>query len=286
MKYEHDDKPSWSQMMISPSSYSKQYHQARDTWATRPARLSHPSIMCMLFCRMCVSRVTVATSSLDTAFWPCSSAFGTHLDGLGHAVKDGYFYNGIPISEEIETVYDVNNAFFSKENNYEPPLEQQNRTVVHQQLRTLGLDNVPPIATRGIVLNMLEVYGDDEKVKTATGEEHLPAGFIITPEKVQEALELQGLIIEKGDVVLFHTGWEQALWLKDQAQYDIGTPGIGLEAAQYLICHQILAAGADTWCVMILKTHLLPPVASADSSRRAIRTCRVLHTNEPSGKMR
>ena len=222
--------------------------------------------MRMLCCRMCASRVKVSSTSLDTAFWPCSSAFGTHLDGLGHAVKDGYFYNGIPISEEIETVYDVKNAFFSEEENYATPLEQQNRTVVHQQLRTLGLDNVPPIATRGIVLNMLEVYGDDEKIKTATGEEHLPAGYIITPEKVQEALELQGLVIEKGDVVLFHTGWEGALWLKDQAQYDSGSPGIALEAAQYLICHQVLAAGADTWCAMTLKIHLLPTAASADSS--------------------
>ena len=217
---------------------------------------------------MCASRVKVSSSSLDMTFMPCSSAFGTHLDGLGHAFKDGFFYNGIPISEEIETVYGVRNAYFSKEGEYDPPLEQQNQTVVHQQLKTLGLDNVPPIATRGIVLNMLEVYGEDEKIATANGEEHLPAGFIITPEKVQEALELQGLEIQKGDVVLFHTGWEGALWLKDQAQYDSGEPGIGLDAAQYLICHQVLAVGADTWCaIMMLKAHVLslslaPPLSS------------------------
>jgi kynurenine formamidase len=189
-------------------------------------------------------------SSLDTLLLPCSTAIGTHIDGLGHQYDKttGNFYNGIPLSEMIETLYDLPNPYFGQEATFDPPLEPQNKTILHQQLKKLGLQNLPPIVTRGIVLNMLEVYDAETKRTNDDGVEYLPARLVITPEKVQEALDRQGLQIEQGDVVLFHTGWEEALWRKDNDQFESGEPGIGVDAARFLICHQVFAVGADNWC--------------------------------------
>jgi len=52
-------------------------------------------------------------------------------------------------------------------------------------------------------------------------------------------------------VVIFHTGWG-SLWIKDNAKFNANAPGIGLEAAQYLVDREIVMAGADTWSVEVV----------------------------------
>jgi len=78
-------------------------------------------------------------------------------------------------------------------------------------------------------------------------------GTPIVPEKtefsvadIQKALDLQGIAIQKGDVVLFNTGWLELLG-KDNKKFLAVEPGIGMEAAKWLVDKQIVAFGGDTW---------------------------------------
>jgi kynurenine formamidase len=57
--------------------------------------------------------------------------------------------------------------------------------------------------------------------------------------------------IEKGDIVLFHTGWVKLLG-KDDARYNRAEPGLGKEGALYLVDKGVAAVGADTWGLEVL----------------------------------
>ncbi|MDG1381766.1 MAG: ribonucleoside-diphosphate reductase subunit alpha, partial [Flavobacteriales bacterium] len=67
-------------------------------------------------------------------------------------------------------------------------------------LTKLGIENVPPIVARGIVLDMAGHYGVS----------HLEAGQYFTVDDVKAVAKKQGTPIREGDVVLFHTGWTDA----------------------------------------------------------------------------
>ena len=60
-------------------------------------------------------------------------------------------------------------------------------------------------------------------------------------------MKKQGInAIEKGDVVLFYTGWTKLIG-KDNKRYNNGEPGLGVEGARYLAGLGVVAIGADTW---------------------------------------
>ena len=59
-------------------------------------------------------------------------------------------------------------------------------------------------------------------------------------------MKRQGITsIEKGDVVLFHTGWLTLLG-KDNARFGSVGPGLGIEGARYLASLRVAMVGADT----------------------------------------
>ena len=133
---------------------------------------------------------------------------GTQLNGIGHIGIDYVYYNGNRAADFVTV----------------------------EGVKKLGLEKVPPIVTRGVVLDMTAVYGAP-----------------IVPEKtefsvadIQKALDLQGIAIQKGDVVLFNTGWLELLG-KDNKKFLAVEPGIGMEAAKWLVDKQIVAFGGDTW---------------------------------------
>ena len=71
----------------------------------------------------------------------------------------------------------------------------------------------------------------------------LNMGEEITVADVQAALQKQNIAessIQPGDGVFFHTGWS-SLWMKDNAKFNEGEPGIGLEVARWCVAE---AAGA------------------------------------------
>ncbi|OWQ86910.1 polyketide cyclase [Roseateles aquatilis] len=133
---------------------------------------------------------------------------GTQLNGIGHIGIDNVYYNGHH-AKDFVTVEGVTK---------------------------LGVEKVPPIVTRGVVLDMAEFYGadvvDDDKEFSVAD--------------LQAVCEKQGIEIRKGDVVLFNTGW-LGLIGKENERFLSVEPGIGMEAARWLADRGIVAFGGDTW---------------------------------------
>ncbi len=144
---------------------------------------------------------------------------GTQFDGLGHigirTAEGDRYYNGVK-GEELHGP---------------------------AGLEKLGIENVKPFFTRGILVN-LEAY----KGKM------LELGYEVTVDDIKGALQKQGFdaeTISSGDVVLLHTGWG-SLWGKENAKFNSGEPGIGLEAARWLVGKGVAVVGADTWAVEVV----------------------------------
>jgi kynurenine formamidase len=144
---------------------------------------------------------------------------GTQLDGLGHVGvrigSDDYFYNGFRRSE------------FGKA----------------YGLEKLGIQNVGPIFTRGVLVD----------VAAYRGVERLQPGEVITPRDIEGALQNEQVQVQQADVVLFRTGHAK-LWMKDNATYIQGEPGLGMAAGQWLVDHEVVLVGSDTFA-----TEVVPP---------------------------
>ncbi|WP_282132596.1 cyclase family protein [Cellulophaga baltica] len=133
---------------------------------------------------------------------------GSQINGLAHYGRDNVHYNGHKV-EDFLTVSGV---------------------------KKLGLEKLPPIVTRGVVLDMRSYYNQDI----------VKEGTVFTVEDIEKVAKKQGIEIRKGDVVLFYTGWTKLMG-KDDKRYLAGGPGIGTEAAHYLGKKGVVAAGADNW---------------------------------------
>jgi kynurenine formamidase len=57
--------------------------------------------------------------------------------------------------------------------------------------------------------------------------------------------------IERGDVVLLHTGWLNVAET-DKAKFMAGEPGLGVGGARYLAELGAVAVGADNWALEVL----------------------------------
>lgn len=136
---------------------------------------------------------------------------GSQIDGLGHLGVDHVYYNGNKASDFAQA----------------------------SGLTKLGIEKVPPIVTRGVMLNMSEFYGQDI----------VQEGTAYTEADIKAAAEAQGVEIREGDVVLFHSGWLDLLkeGTRDAARYGSVEPGLGKSGAEYLAGIGVIAIGADTW---------------------------------------
>ncbi len=82
----------------------------------------------------------------------------------------------------------------------------------------------------------------------------LNMGEEITVADVQAALQQQSIAessIQPGDGVFFNTGWG-SLWMKDNAKFNEGEPGIGLDVARWCVAKQLALVGADTWATEVV----------------------------------
>lgn len=136
---------------------------------------------------------------------------GPQIDGLGHIGVKHTYYNGFKDSD------------FAKADG----------------LTKLGIEKLPPMVTRGVVLDMAKFYG----------QEIVKEGTPYTKEDIVAAAEQQGVEIKKGDTVLFHSGWLNLLdeATKDHERYVSVEPGLGITGAEYLAEIGVVAIGADTW---------------------------------------
>src|SRR5262249_62270377 len=72
-------------------------------------------------------------------------------------------------------------------------------------------------------------------------------GTAFNRAEIEGAMKRQGVkSIERGDVVLFHTGWTKLIG-KDNKRYGSVEPGLGVEGARFLAERGVAAVGADTW---------------------------------------
>lgn len=135
---------------------------------------------------------------------------GTHIDGLGHIAHHGCMFGNYRAEDVSGVLTGV------------PPL---------------GIDKDPPVACRGV---LLDICG-------ALGVESLEAAHEITVSEIKICLERQGTELRRGDCVLIRTGWERHA--DDHATYlglRRGAPGPGPEAARFLADRGMTLAGSDT----------------------------------------
>jgi kynurenine formamidase len=138
---------------------------------------------------------------------------GTHLDGLGHIGIGVQAYNGYPYTDIVTT----------------------------DGLTRLGIEGVPPIMTRGVLLDIARLKNVETLADT----------YAITAKDLDDASALQGVAVEPGDALLIHTGWGR-LWMIDNARYAASEPGINLEGAAWCTDRRVCVIGADTWAVEVV----------------------------------
>jgi len=142
---------------------------------------------------------------------------GSQIDGLGHMGVNHVYYNGNKASD----------------------------FVTPKGLEKLSIDKLPPIVSRGILLNVAALLGQDI----------LPAGTAINSTEIKAAAKAAGVKIEAGDVVLLHTGWLQMM-SSDPEKFMAGQPGLGVDGAKYLASLGVVAVGADNWALEVLPAEI------------------------------
>ncbi len=156
------------------------------------------------------------------------SHVGTHLDGLGHiGIKDCY-YNQTPMGKYVTQNY----------------------------LKRLGIENLKPFATRGVILDLVRVFKEAGKLKKnpACKGDCLDGGTVITETDLQAALKLYNVTLREGDAVFLYTGWED-LFLQFPAQnatYNASEPGISKSAGAWLAAQKVILVAADNWAVEVI----------------------------------
>jgi kynurenine formamidase len=150
---------------------------------------------------------------------------GTQFDGLGHIgcetgkrgdLSETRWYNGFT---ELE-IYNMNG------------------------LTKLGMEKAKPIFTRGVLVDVVALKG-----------RNLNLGEAIKPADLQGALQRQNISeasFKPGDAIFFRTGWSEQHWIKDNAKYNEGCPGINLDVAKWIAQKQLCVVGADTWPVEVV----------------------------------
>jgi kynurenine formamidase len=138
---------------------------------------------------------------------------GTHIDALGHFSIGEHLYNGLSAAE----------------------------VVTDWGLDRLGIERMPPMITRGV---LLDVSGLD-------GGAFLNPGRVVSPDDLAKAADAAGLSIEPGDVVLIHTGWGRFFGV-DNARYLEGEAGIDVPGACWLTQRDVVAIGCDNMAVEVL----------------------------------
>lgn len=131
---------------------------------------------------------------------------GTHIDALNHFGLDGRIWNGFSVEEHLGD----------------------------RGWTRAGAENIPPIIARGVLID----------VAAAKGVEMLPDGYRVTKHDLIDALEQQQVTLQAGDVILIRTG--RMRHYEDAAAYMENPPGMGLEAARFLVEESgAMIVGAD-----------------------------------------
>ena len=136
---------------------------------------------------------------------------GTHIDALCHAWCDDQLYNGHDASEITST----------------------------RGAAKCGVDKLPPIVTRGVLLDVAKAH-----------DAPLAPGYSIGQAELAATATRAGIALQSGDAVLIRTGWlENQVGLPPRG-VDFNTePGIDVEAALWLAEAGVALVGADNFAI-------------------------------------
>jgi kynurenine formamidase len=146
---------------------------------------------------------------------------GTQFDGFAHQIYGGEYYNCFT-QDDLET------------GDSGGELTAGGR----QGFAKLGVENAPDMMTRGVLIDIAALKNVDI----------LPGNYKITPEDLQQALAREKVTLEPGDAVMINTGWGK-LYNTDKVRYLQTSPGIGVEAGEWLVKQNPMLVGADNCCL-------------------------------------
>jgi kynurenine formamidase len=176
-----------------------------------------------------------------SAFQYCAEAIsgtqhvGTHIDALIHVQAEGRIYGGGLAREARDD----------------------------SGWRQFGMETVPPIVGRGVVLDIPRLLGLPR----------LPDGYEITIADIQAELQRRALRLRQGDIVIVRTGKIQDF--HDEAAFQGGEPGVGRDAAIWLF-----EQGMAVLCTDTTGTEPLPFKDAALTTHRAMLVERGVHLIE------
>ena len=139
-----------------------------------------------------------------------STHAGTHIDALCHVSEHGKLNNGKEASEVQRGIH---------------------------LFKELGADTIQPIFSRGVLLDVAAYKRVAE----------LEDAYEITEEDLVRTMESQNVQINEGDIILIRTGWGK-FW-NQSSKYlggEVGAPGPGVKAGEWLAKWKPLAVGSDT----------------------------------------
>ena len=133
----------------------------------------------------------------------------THWDALAHSSYGGVIYNGYPAS-----------------------------SVSADGAARCGIHRLGAVVSRGVLLD----------VARALGRDVLEPGHPISPDDLDAARELAGIVLEPGDIVLVRTGQmvHLAPGQRDLVAYTWPSPGLTIETAEWFHRHDVAAVATDT----------------------------------------
>lgn len=137
---------------------------------------------------------------------------GTHIDALCHTWYDDQLYNGF----SGDTIRSTRGA------------------------TRCGVEKLPPIVTRGVLLDAVRVNGGV-----------VEPGQTVSRAMLEEAARLTDVEIEPGDTVLIRTGWLESQEGRADVAFDV-EPGIDVEAAMWLASAGAAIVGADNFAVEVI----------------------------------
>jgi kynurenine formamidase len=151
---------------------------------------------------------------------------GTHIDALCH-IGERQDAQGNAVPNGRVRLFAGNGKTVAAE-----------ETVNYQGQRHLSIAEMPPIITRGVLLDVAGYRGVDV----------LPDAYMITAEDIEGTLAKQHSQVQPGTAVLVRTGFYRHL-RDGNPVYRDAIAGLGLEAAQLLHGQGMILAGADNMTV-------------------------------------
>lgn len=130
---------------------------------------------------------------------------GTHIDALCHQASDLTLFGGAKITPDMETPWG-----FTKN----------------------GAEEFKPLIGRGLLIDVASSVSDP-----------MPEEHDISLAEFKSTLDLEGVTVEKGDIVLVRTGYGK-YWMNDSAKYKKAA-GVAKETSLWLRNQGVLAVGAD-----------------------------------------